>query len=267
MNNDLVSIIMLSKDKGQYVRESIECILAQTYQNWELLFIDDNSKDDTISRMMDYLSEDKRIKADGSATNRIQIKQTVFPKGYSKLQNSALKDAKGKWIAFLNAGDLWRPDKLERQIAFMKENKYALSYTEFDVIDKNSKPRGIVVSGPEIIDEKLMTKCYWPGLLTVMYDRKKIGRFSVPEFDESNSYALLLILTERADCHLLRVCLASNRTKRGTFDRMALHKKLAWRYEAYRVIENVGRIRSALKTVENLWYTVVKRVKYVRSSV
>jgi len=57
MGNDLVSVIMLSKDNGKYVEETVRSVMAQTYQNWEIIFMDDSSKDDTVSQMMDLMNE------------------------------------------------------------------------------------------------------------------------------------------------------------------------------------------------------------------
>ena len=80
MANDLVSVIMLSKDKGRYVAESVGSILTQTYTNWELIFVDD-SKDDTINLMMDLMGEGKRRKKDGTAVNRISVTRNMHRKG------------------------------------------------------------------------------------------------------------------------------------------------------------------------------------------
>lgn len=104
MSNDLVSIIMLSKDNGKYVAESVRSVLAQTYQNWELIFMDDSSKDDTIRQMMELKGKDRRFK----------VSKSVESRGSAISMNSALRDATGRWIAFLNVGDLWEPTKLEK---------------------------------------------------------------------------------------------------------------------------------------------------------
>lgn len=264
-NEGLVSIIMLSHNQARFVEESVRSVMAQTYQNWELLFMDDSSKDETIQLLMQLKEEDdkRRMSYGGELSSRIRVYQNVFEKGEMATLKSALKDARGKWIAFLDAGDVWKPEKLEKQIRFMEEHRHAFSYTNYGIIDKHSKSRGAVISGPKEIDEQLMLKCFWPGMLTVMYDAKKIKKVKVPAFKESNFYALLMRLSEKAKCYLLEENLASNRTKWGLFNGAPLKKKFAWRYEAYRTVEDLGRVRSVMMTVENLWYTLVKRVKYV----
>jgi len=253
MSNDLVSIIMLSQNRAQFLETSVMSVIAQTYMNWELLFVDDSSEDQSIRLMMDLKEKDSRI----------HVSQNVFRRGSVATVSSALTEAKGRWLAFINVGDVWSPDKLSRQIAFMEENNYVFSYTKYGVIDEASKDQGVVVDGPEVIDMKKMMKCFWPGMFTVMYDGRKIGKLSIPEFEESNNYAVLLSLSERADCYLLDECLANNRISRGLFKSVPLHKKLLWRYEAYREVEGMSKISSAVKTIENIWYTMAKRVKYV----
>lgn len=265
MKNSLVSVIMLSHNKAHFVEESVRSVMSQTYKDWELLFVDNSLKDDTIQLLMQLKDEDdkSRMAYGGELASRIRVYQNVFEKEDMASMKSVLKDARGKWIAFLNAGDVWKPEKLERQIHFMEEHRHVFSYTKYGVIDKYSKSRGAVISGPKVIDEQMMLKCFWPGMLTVMYDAKKVRKVRVPAYKDSNCYALLMRLSEKAKCYLLEENLASNRTKRGLFNGSPLNKKLAWRYEAYRTVEDLGPISSAIKTCENLWYTLVKRVKYV----
>ena len=100
MSRDFVSIIMLSHNKGRYVAESVRSVIAQTYQDWELIFMDDSSKDDTISQMMDLMEEGKVRLSDGTYKNRIVVSRNVESRGSAASMNSALRDARGRWIAF-----------------------------------------------------------------------------------------------------------------------------------------------------------------------
>lgn len=96
MSNDLVSIIMLSKDNGRYVEETVRSVFAQTYQNWEIIFMDDSSKDDTVAQMMDLMNESRVKKDDGSFETKIKVSQSVQSRGFGISLNSALRDAKGR---------------------------------------------------------------------------------------------------------------------------------------------------------------------------
>ena len=251
--NDLVSIIMLSHNNGQYVEESVRSVMAQTYTNWELIVVDDNSQDGTIAKMMELRDEDSRIK----------ISQAVYDRGASVNRNAALKDARGRWIAFLDVGDVWHPTKLERQIAFMEENGYAFSYTGYGLMDMESRSRGVVISGKAHVTHEDMMRCCWPAYLTVMYDAEKVGRLQLRNLEGNNDYALWLMACEEAVCHLLKENLAKLRTKWSIFGKVLLTKGVKWRYEVYRIEYRMNPVVSCLYTIRNMWYGVVKWMKYV----
>ena len=254
MKNELVSIIMVSHERGRYVRETVESVLAQTYRNWELLFIDDNSTDDTITQITELKGRDKRI----------NILHSVYDKGASYLRNTALKEARGRWIAFLDVGDVWAPDKLEKQIAFMEENGYAFSYTKYGVMNKASQDRGIVVGGMAHINRQEMLKCCWPAYMTVMYDSKVTGRMQVLNLKSNNDYALWLNISEKADCHLLDACLAKQRTYWNYLGSVLYTDKMKWRYDCYRIEEDFSPLKATWYTVRNGCYGIWKWMRYVK---
>ena len=115
MKEDLVSIIMPSYNTGKFIKETINSVLNQTYNNWELIIVDDCSTDDT-EEIVNAI-KDNRIKFLKNSTNS----------GAAISRNKAIKEAKGKWIAFLDSDDLWKKEKIEKQIKFMKKNNdYAM---------------------------------------------------------------------------------------------------------------------------------------------
>ena len=264
MNGDLVSIIMLSHNSAQYVEESVRSVMAQTYTNWELLFVDDNSKDNTITLMMDLKDEAKIRKEDYTFIDRIKVSQTVTERGVSVNRNGALKEARGRWIAFLDVGDVWAPDKLEKQIKFMEENGYTFSYTKYGQMNNKSQNRGVVIGGKEHLTHKDFLKCCWPAYLTVMYDASKVGHIRGRIVKENNDYALWLKISDKHDCHLLNENLATMRTPYGIFSRWLRTDKVKWRYECYRTEEDLGPVTSFFYTVRNGWYGIVKWMKYVK---
>ena len=263
-DHGMVSIVMLSHNQAQYVEESVRSVMAQTYQNWELLFMDDNSKDNTITLMMDLRNEAKIRREDYRFIDRIKVSQTVTDRGVSVNRRSSLKEARGRWIAFLDVGDVWAPDKLEKQIRFMEEKGYACSYTEYGLMNNKSENRGYVVSGKEHVNHLDMLKCCWPGYLTVMYDASKVGHVRVQNVKENNDYAIWLNITDKHECHLLAENLATMRTPYGVFSRWLRTDKVKWRYECYRTEEDLGPVTSFFYTIRNGWYWIVKWMKYVR---
>ena len=146
MENELVSIIMPSWNTGNFIAESIQSVINQTYKNWELIIVDDCSTDNTDEIVSFY--KDQRIKYLKNEKNS----------GAAITRNKALREAQGEWIAFLDSDDLWAPEKLEHQINFMKNNGYNLSFTEYEKIDEESKPLNVYVSDHKrSINEKCIT--------------------------------------------------------------------------------------------------------------
>ena len=252
--NDLVSIVMLSHNDGGYLKESVESVLVQTYTNWELNFLDNSSTDDTISQMMAYKEKDPRFK----------IGQMVFSRGKSYNLYTALRNTTGRWVAFLNSKDVWEPQKLEKQIRFMEEHDYAFSYHNYGLIDKDSKQKGIEVTGKSVITRQDLTKCCWMGYLTVMYDKTKVQIPTREKIKFNNNYALWLDVAEKADCYLLDECLGSMRVASRAISSFSLKGKFRWRYEVYRVVEKLGPLMSVVMTYRNFFYTIVRNLKYTK---
>lgn len=255
MDRGLVSVIMLSRNGGRFVEQSVRSVMAQTYTNWELLFYASYSKDSVVSRMMELKDQDARI----------QVFQVVEQEKELS-RNMGLRDAKGRWIAFLDCGDLWKPEKLERQISFMETRNYHFSYTEYEKMGLFLWMRGAIFGGPKKLTREDIIRCCWPGYLTVMYDAKEVGLVQVEDLRYNNDYALWLKISEKVDCYLLPECLAKLRTPQSNFVQYLLTDKLNWRYRVYRLILGRGMLVSIMMTLRNLFYSTLKRVKYVRKN-
>ncbi len=257
-SNGLVSIIMLSCNNGQYVEESVRSVLSQTYKNWELVFLDDNSSDNTIRQILTLKEEAKLHTVDGKILDRIIVSQTISERGEGVNRVSAMKDAHGRWMAFLNVGDIWAPNKLENQIKYMEGNRYACTYTKYGSFDKK-----VIVDGPQRVTWKMMKKNCWPEYMTVMYDADKIGKVSKQFLFDNNDYALLLQLSSKADFYLLNECLAYTRYKPLSWLRYTPYKRFKWRFQVYRIVERMNPIVSIWMTCRNIFYGFVKKAKYV----
>lgn len=250
---DLVSIIMPSYNTGAFIKQTIDSVLSQTYQNWELLIVDDCSTDNTDEIVEEYLA-DKRIKYIKNESNS----------GAAVSRNRALREAKGKWIAFLDSDDLWEADKLQRQLSFMKENGYHFSYTNYIEIDENSTPNGKSVTGPNHI-MKFGMYCYcWIGCLTVMYDAESVGLIQIENIRKNNDYAMWLKICKREDCYLLNETLAKYRKRSGSISNQGYIKLIKWHYRLYREAEKMNPISSFVLTLGNLFFGVIKKLVYVK---
>jgi len=250
--NELVSIIMPSYNTANYISLTIESVLKQTYNNWELIIVDDCSTDNTDEVVAKY--DDKRI---------IYLKNKKNS-GAAVSRNKALKNARGKWIAFLDSDDLWYSTKLEEQIKFMKKNDYSFSYTNYREIDESGKENGFEVSGPRKITTRGMYHYCWLGCLTVMYDAEKIGVIQIVDIKKNNDYAMWLKVIKKTDCYNYDKVLAQYRKRSGSISNHGYLKLVKWHYKMFKEAEKKSSIVSLFFTLENLIYGYWKKIRYVK---
>lgn len=251
---NLVSIIMPSYNTAQYIEKTIKSVLDQTYTNWELIIVDDCSTDNTDEVVKNYLT-DKRIKYLKNEQNS----------GAAVSRNRALREAKGQWIAFLDSDDLWMPEKLEKQICFMKEKGYFFSYTDYEEINAEGNRTGTFVTGPKKITKMGMYNYCWPGCLTVMYDATKVGLIQISDIKKNNDYAMWLKVCKKADCYLLDECLGQYRKGRvGSVSTHSIKTMIGWHYRLFHEAEKRSALVSAIFTLRNLFWGVLKKIRYVK---
>lgn len=256
MMNDLVSIIMPSYNTGKYIDKTIESVLAQTYTNWELIIVDDCSEDDTDDKLKNFESD-----------RRIHYFKNEKNSGAAISRNIALRVAKGKWIAFLDSDDLWKPKKLEKQIRFMKNCGCHFSYTKYVEIDADGNLNGKTITGPKKITRTGFFNYCWPGCLTVMYDADYIGLIQIENIQKNNDYAMWLKVSQKSDCYLLDETLASYRRGRtGSVSSQNIKTLILWHYRLYRRAEKQNIILASFNTVRNLIFGLYKKIRYVKKS-
>lgn len=252
-NSNLVSIIMPAFQCGLYIKDSIDSVINQTHSNWELLIIDDCSTDNTNAIAMQYVDSDTRIKYFRNDKNA----------GAAVSRNFALRQAKGKWIAFLDADDLWMPTKLEQQIKFMSDNQYNFSYTNYEEIDEDGNPLNILVSGPKHINKFGMYCCCWPGCLTVMYNADYIGLVQINNIQKNNDSALWFKIIQKTKCHLLNANLAKYRRRSGSITPSSIWKRAWWQYRLFRTAEKKCPISAFFWMNMNIFGQIIKKSLYV----
>ncbi len=252
-NFGLVSIVTPTWNCGRFIAETIESVMAQTYHNWEMLIVDDCSTDNTREIVTKY--RDPRIKYHCLEKNS----------GAAVARNTALRMAKGRWMAFLDSDDLWKPEKLERQLKFMMDNGYAFSYHNYTEIDENSKPLNVFVSGKKKVSKWEMFACCWPGCLSVMYDSEKIGLIQIENVKKNNDTALWLKAIKKAPCYLLDEDLAYYRRRRGSITPVTFQKKISAHYPLFRVAEGMNPITATFWVGVNIFGNAFKKLCYVKT--
>lgn len=168
--NDKVSIITPCYNGSRYIGETIESVLAQTYTDWEMIIVDDGSKDDSAEIVRGYADRDSRIRL------------IVQPNGGSaNARNHGIREAGGRYIALLDADDLWNPDFLSEQVAFLNEKKAAVVCSSYEHIDGDSRVFGKIDKCMPVIRLKDMYVMNRIGCLTGLYDAGTYGKVYLRE--------------------------------------------------------------------------------------
>ena len=251
--SELISIIVPTHNCEKFVKKTIGSILDQTYTNLEVIVIDDYSTDSTVEQI-------KSIQ-----TNRIVLLINDKQSGAAFSRNRGIIHAKGEYIAFLDGDDVWHKTKLEEQLAFMKENNYLFSCTNYDEIDENDNSRGVVVSGPRFVDHKTFLKTDYVGCLTVIFKRDIYPDLQIPvDILKRNDYALWLKLSEKATCYRLDKVLASYRRTSNSLSSGNKFKLIKYHEELFQKLYHFGRVKSFIFALRNVFYFIYRRIRYVK---
>ncbi len=186
MNTELVSIITPTYNSSLYIEATIQSILEQTYSNWELLITDDCSDDNTIDIIQKYVKKDSRIKLFCLSKNS----------GAGVARNNSIREANGRFIAFCDSDDRWLPDKLEKQLVFMKQKKCALSYSSYYVCVEDKDVSGEIKCKP-IIGYKDLVRDGCIGCLSAIYDTDMVGKVFMPVIRKRQDWGLWLLIIKK----------------------------------------------------------------------
>lgn len=248
---ELVSVVMPSYNTAGYIGAAIQSVLNQTYADWELIIVDDCSTDNTDEIVATFKDD------------RIQYLKNEKNSGAAASRNKALRLARGKWIAFLDSDDLWLPEKLERQLKYMKDNNYSFTYTDY-MIQLNGEWLPYVYTGPNAVNKrKMIDYCYF-STITVIYDREKVGLIQIEPVAKNNDYAMWLKIIEKTPCYRFPECLSFYIKHDGSISSGSKWKLIKHHYIMWRVAEHKSIPIAVVLTVRNLFWGVVKKLRYKR---
>lgn len=185
---DKVSVITPTYNSALYVADTIQSVINQTYTNWEMIIVDDHSNDKTVKKIREI--EDPRIKV-------IVLEKNS---GAAIARNTALQEADGEYFAFLDSDDLWKKDKLAKQISFMKDNHYDFTSTAYEHVSEDGEKLGVVVPASKKLDYNGILK-YCPGNSTVIYNAKNLGVFFIPDIKRRNDFVMWLQVIKKSHYH------------------------------------------------------------------
>lgn len=238
---------MPSYNTGKFIAQSINSVIAQTYTNWELIIVDDCSTDNTDEVVASF--KDQRIRYFKNEKNS----------GAAVSRNYALREAKGKWIAFLDSDDLWLPEKLDRQIKFMVENDYKFTYTDYREIYPDGQESPYINTAPNKITKPILYRYCYFSTITVMYDREAVGLIQIADIKKNNDYAMWFKAIEKTDFYRLPEMLSIYCKREHSISSGSKLKLIKHHYIMFRKALNKGVILSLLLTINNLFFGVLKK--------
>ena len=188
MDYPLVSIITPCYNAESFISMTIESILAQTYQNWEMIIVDDGSNDESTHIVTTYAKQDSRVKL-------ILNKKNM---GVAKSRNTGTREATGQYIALLDSDDTWLPEKLEKQLELMNRKKSSLSYVAYYTVDNKDVITGYHPVIEQVSYTNLLKKPSIIGTLTMIYDAQKLGKFYFENIGHED-YVMKLSILKKID--------------------------------------------------------------------
>lgn len=239
----LISIITPTYNCAQFIGETIKSVINQTYTNWEMIIVDDASNDNTEEVVKSI--KDERIKY-------IRLKENS---GAATARNIAMENASGKFMAFLDSDDIWKKDKLEKQVKFMIDNNYNFTCTAYEKMNEKGDSLNKVFKPKKKADyNRILLDCP-VGNSTVMYNVSSLGKFQVPNIRKRNDDALWLqILKKEKFIYGMPDILMKYRIRNNSISSNKL-SLVKYHWYLYRKIEHLSVIRSVFHIC---WWGIIK---------
>ena len=249
MQNTLVSIITPSYNSVKFIKDTIDSVLVQTYTNWEMIIVDDKSKDNSVDYINNLIKVDSRIKL-------IALDKNI---GAAMARNKALEVANGRYIAFLDSDDVWTSQKLEKQLEFMNKNNYAFTFSNYIPFSEDGKEEYKTIVVPNELNYSQYCKNTIIGCLTVVIDKEKVGSFKMPNIRSSHDMALWLLIMKRGfKAYGLNEVLGKYRLV-STSNTSKKYKAAKEVWDVYRKVEKLSLTKSAWYFINYIFNALKKR--------
>jgi teichuronic acid biosynthesis glycosyltransferase TuaG len=250
--NSLVSIITPCFNSEKYVSQTIQSVLSQTHQNWEMLLVDDCSNDETFAILSKFVSQDARIKA-------FKLEKNA---GAGVARNYAIQHAQGNYIAFLDADDLWKPEKLEKQLHFMQIENIPFTFSFYETIDETGNLRNETITTPSKITYKQLYFCNWIGNLTGMYSVDFFGKIPISSIKKRQDWMLWLQIVKQIKTAIpVPESLAYYRVREDSIS-ASKWKLIKFNFKVYRDFHKRNFFMACLDTIKFLCVQLVIKPKY-----
>ena len=228
-----VSVVMPLHNAADRVEAGVRSVLGQSLAAWELLVVDDASTDDSVARVEALAAGDARVRV-------LRLERNGGP---AVARNAGIREARGRYIAFLDSDDAWAPEKLARQLALM-ERGAVFSFTAMERFDEQGN-RLAVAGVPERVGYEELLKTNYIGCSTAMYDTRFFGKVEMPLIDRRQDYGLWLRLLKQVEfAYGLNEPLVRYAVRSGSVSSNKL-TTAGYTWRVYRELEGLSRVRSA----------------------
>lgn len=250
--NDLVSVITPSFNSEAFIVDCISSVQSQTYPSWEMIVVDDASTDNSVDIIRGYAVKDPRIRIHHLPENS----------GPAVARNTAIEISRGRFIAFLDSDDTWRPQKLEKQIRFMCDCRFPLTYCYYERMTEDGVPTGEIVKPPLRVAYRNMLRSNYIGCLTAAYDRGILGTQLMPLIRKRQDYGLWLrLLKQTPYAYCLPESLALYRVRNDSVS----GNKLKLLHYQWRLLRQVERLSLAQSAYSLGWNIALKALGQLRT--
>ncbi|WP_405200156.1 glycosyltransferase family 2 protein [Christiangramia sp. LLG6405-1] len=235
MKEGLVSVIMPAYNSEAYIADAIRSVISQTYHNWELLIVNDASNDSTAQILQKFNSEENRIRVFTNSAN----------KGTAYSRNKAIEAAEGQFIAFLDADDLWKENKLMRQLEVLSKANVAACFSSYQLMHESGKKSNLIIQALPVLSHQRLLKANYVGNLTGIYNAGLLGKIYAPNLRKRQDWAMWLrVIEEGGPMEGIWESLAYYRLRKNSISGNKL-EMLKYNYKVYR-LAGFGR-RASLK--------------------
>ncbi|MEO8517010.1 MAG: glycosyltransferase family 2 protein [Flavobacterium sp.] len=185
--NNLVSIIIPTYNSEKFISDAIQSVQKQTYLDWEMIIVDDCSKDETVEIIKNFMEDDQRI-------HLIRLQKNS---GAGIARSAALSEAKGRYVAFLDSDDIWKNEKLSKQIEFMQTQDLPFTFSYYEWINEKGNALNKRIEAPQKLTYRQLFFCNFVGNLTGIYDTNYFGKIAISSIRKRQDWMVWLTILKK----------------------------------------------------------------------
>ena len=255
MANALVSIITPTFNSEKFIAETIQSVQSQTYENWEMIIVDDCSSDETFLIISNFSKND----------NRIKIHQLKNNFGAGVARNEGVNLATGRFISFLDSDDLWKPSKLKKQVEFLISNNLPFTFSFYERINEDGKQLNKIVGCPKKLHYFQLFFCNFIGNLTGIYDVSYFGKINISSIRKRQDWIMWLSILKKTKIALpIPESLAYYRVRVNSIS-ASKYDLIKHNFSVYRNYHKLNIVKSILCMIGFVFTQIIIKPFYIKN--